>query len=357
MKVITFGTVTIHYCYPISLSLSCFCSYIFNSYYINVQNQTPRRLNLIFLDTLSLIVCGLFGLISKERSNTKLKMNSLPKANLAFHFSGLIIITAFFHCSSFFLLLSITFSLEFGKIIQVIICLFLCKLTLKIPIFKHHYISIAFDLLISIIMMIIRICYDFPLFTIRGYLSEVVSTLVYYTVYTSMEIYEKYIMTIFLIPPYFLLFFKGITQLIIIVFLFGICSLFTNGTEVINIGEMYNAPLGQVLLVFMSYLSLNIFRIQTIFNYSPSYRYVADIAVVLYICIYTLIFGGDISKKLYVLFIVLNILIIIGILVYQEIIMINVCGMSDYTKTKIDERAEKEENIVKEELNSSSFLE
>ena len=114
-----------------------------------------------------------------------------------------------------------------------------------------------------------------------------------------------------------------------------------------------------ILIGFLfSYLVYHILRIQIINKYSPAYRYVSDILSQLILFIIDLI---SIKPSydyvwLYILVILLYVMIIIGMLVYQEVIVIHLWGLDENTTNIIKRRVEMDENnfesIIEESLNT-----
>ena len=75
MKFITLGSITVQYLYPVSLSFACFLQYMFSSYYtIDNNKDKAKRFSSIIIDTITLLICGLFGVIYKNCSNIKISI-------------------------------------------------------------------------------------------------------------------------------------------------------------------------------------------------------------------------------------------------------------------------------------------
>ena len=151
-----------------------------------------------------------------------------------------------------------------------------------------------------------------------------------------MEVYEKYIMQKFFIPPYFLLFFEGVLQSIVLAIGWIILYLSPKDSirkEILNYDSMTNNLF--YIPLFVVYLGLNIVRIHTIFIYTPVYRYVADIAVIFYLFIFSFFEKNEMSIQMNIIFLVCYLLIIFGILVFQEIIVINAFGLNKDTQKQI----------------------
>ena len=186
-------------------------------------------------------------------------------------------------------------------------------------------------------MLVIKVLHNHFPFT--DVLFQILSEVPFYSLYSLMEVYEKYIMNKFFIPPYFLLFFKGVVSLII----FSPISfaIFSSTIRRIFENEIKNIKILKMILYVLMAFSLNAFRIQTIFIYNPAYRYIADILSLFYLFALTFKRNSFSLTNGFIL-IICHLLILFGILVYQEVIIINVWGMNLNTQKQINIRADKE---------------
>ena len=301
---------------------------------------------LILINILSLLLCGILELIIQYRSATKIKYLNKINLKALLLFICLVIISFSFQIMQLipFLQKFNYYSfvvVDFSKNIQIVVCIILSHFFLTIINYKHHYVSVIFTSFISFIMLVIKVLHNQMPF--QEVFLEILSVFPYYSLYALIEVYEKYMMNKFSIPPYFLLFFKGVISLIIVSFISF--AFFSPTIRTIFEDEIKNIKIIQVILyVFMTF-SLNVFRIQTIFIYTPAYRYVADILSVFYIFAFTFK-RNSYSFTNGFLLIICYLLILFGILVYQEVIIINVWEMNLNTQKQINIRADKEQDIT-----------
>lgn len=363
MQLFTFEKLTIHYLYPILLSVSLVFLSILNNQYNHVESKgilVPSIFICSFLNIISMIICGLIQVGYMYFTKTKIKMYKIllndKWKQLLIHLIGISLIAAGI-IAIFISIPQTDFGkriIEFNKCMQMLLCYFLCYFVLGIKQFKHHKIS-----------LIILFILSFFIFPMKGKihlginsdnrvnLPEFLIYILYYLLYCSMEVYEKYLMQYLFVPPYLVLFFKGLVLLVIFSIAWLILELI-HYNILLNYSEMFrNIP---ILICFLfSYLLYHILRIQTINKYSPSYRYVSDILSQLVIFIIDCI---SIKPKndvlLYILVSILYVMIILGMLVYQEVIVMHFWGMDENTTNIIKRRAEMDEkdfeNMIDDEL-------
>ena len=363
MQLFTFEKLTIHYLYPILLSVSLVFLSILNNQYNHVESKgilVPSIFICSFLNIISMIICGLIQVGYMYFTKTKIKMYKIllndKWKQLLIHLIGISLIAAGI-IAIFISVPQTDFGkriIEFNKCMQMLLCYFLCYFVLGIKQFKHHKIS-----------LIILFILSFFIFPMKGKihlginsdnrvnLPEFLIYILYYLLYCSMEVYEKYLMQYLFVPPYLVLFFKGIVLLVIFSIAWVILELI-HYNILLNYSEMFrNIP---ILICFLfSYLLYHILRIQTINKYSPSYRYVSDILSQLVIFIIDCI---SIKPKndvlLYILVSILYVMIILGMLVYQEVIVMHFWGMDENTTNIIKRRAEMDEkdfeNMIDDEI-------
>ena len=132
----------------------------------------------------------------------------------------------------------------------------------------------------------------------------------------------------------------------LLVFLFDI------ETDAWNFNAMFDTNKVLILLIIVFNLLLNIFRILTIQCYNPLYRYVADVLVLFYLFIQhsETIFTHSVSFG--IIYGIGLLIIIISILIYQEIIIIKICGMDKDTSKQINQRGHTD-FLTNEILNNS----
>ena len=349
MTLFTFGQVSLQYLYPLLLSLSCYSQFFSFKKYIEQKGDKTennvRSLTLVncLLDVISLLFCGILALVSYFCiRKKKYKCSAIFKQNkcstLFFHFCGYSFINLSTFATNFLYNDISSVFIELTKSIQIIFCILICFLLLKIKNYKHHYLSIIISFLASIGIFILKWIYFREE---KDTIKNMFSLLPHYFSYSMMEAYEKYIMQNLYFPPYLVLFFKGIIGLFLYVFACPV--IYSINKEMIDVAffSLKSSLKSKWLyLLLISCFLLNIFRMLTIHFYNPIYRYVADILVLLYLFIEVFPDYNQ-GSPIFVLIIygILLLIILFSILVYQEIIIINVWGLDKNTSKQIIKRA------------------
>ena len=120
MKFITLGSITVQYLYPVSLSFACFLQYLFYYHYsIKNKKDKAKRFSNIIIDTITLLICGFFGVVYKKCSNIQIPIKVICKGKIILHFVGLMIITVLAKIFPFFNTSYQQYTLDFLKIVQV----------------------------------------------------------------------------------------------------------------------------------------------------------------------------------------------------------------------------------------------
>lgn len=354
MKVFTFGNITKHYWYPVLLSISCYCQFLSKEIYLSVKDIkqiNSRKFFMNSIDIFSLITCGILALLSNKSSKSTFERKQRFNFKIILHFLGIITLTCTQIIIANILVVYEYSMIEISKTIQIIICMVLCFFFLKINNYKHHYVAIGVIFIISVIMCGIKLSYNTPIFSLDK-LKLFGQSILFYFFYTSMEVYEKFIMKYYFVSPYTLLFFKGICELIIMIGISIVLYCVEDyRKEFLDYSSMVKSPFTIILLFFCCFV-LNIFRIQTINIYTPVYRFVADIAAVFFIFITSLIVPNTMILPIgfRILFVLFYIFIFIGIFVFQELIIINVLGMNENTLKQINLRGVTENSKVQKML-------
>ena len=287
-----------------------------------------------------MLLCGILQLISMQSNKTKEKKFELfgeNKRKQFFHLINLSLL-ALITNSLLFCVISSELTIEISKSNQIVMCLILSYLCLNIKNYKHHYVSIIVVYIISAL-----ICISKLIINSNEKLTIIDISLVqlFYFLYTSMEVYEKWIMRNYIFPPYLLLFCKGITSLLLysILWIIFYCIPYMK-TQYID----YNYIFSNIFYLFLNLIfsfSLHIFRIQTLFIFTPTYRYIADISVLFYLFLFRLN-TVKYSPLVFILFCIGYIMIICSICIYMEIFILNIWGMNENTLKQINLRADNE---------------
>ena len=177
---------------------------------------------------------------------------------------------------------------------------------------------------------------------------------------------EKYLMENKYITIFEILFYEGCVEFCINLVVFAISFIFLRITEdgikkIVLFGvnvqyftEFYTAFSDNLVLCILEVLAnfviegiIELFLIMTLFYLNPNYCYVSDIVSILLIWILEMIkLGfGEFIKQYWPLSILGYFTILIGALIYNEIIIIYICGLEHNTKKEIRNRAGNNEEI------------
>ena len=224
---------------------------------------------------------------------------------------------------------------------------------LKQKLYKHHFASSAIIAFILIILFIITVFY------MKG--SDIFYSLIFYLFlslcFGSYDVLGKKYMIQFIKTPYFLMFIIGITNIIFLIIfeLFAynlnseISGIFISfGNNIKNAGDFFLFILD---IIIQWIWNLGIWL--TIYYLTPCHYFMSE-----YISeyIYYMIKAYDNSAEFYstlniVIFSISFFINFFCCLIFNEVIIINYLGLDFNTKKRIQERVNKDENNLKNELN------
>ena len=224
-------------------------------------------------------------------------------------------------------------------------------------VYRHHYLS----LLIDIIFLVALIIYDiFEIKEWKDYLYLLMRIIVAF-LYAFEDAYAKILLSFNSISPYMYLLYRGIC-VNILAFLYSFVFIFVKIPDedgkkscvFTRFWKLYDYKLNilfYTILFFIEYLRhLNVFLI--IDKFSMIHLAVANIfghiATLLISTIYDMYGNESQSKKIGLFFAKISIyfIIIISILIYNEFIILNFCGLQKYTKLFL-------QKVAKNEINQS----
>ena len=345
-KIFSIGSVSYKLLYPLFLTFCCFGSYITKTFLIPHTERTSFNSILTFIvHTFSLLPFGIITLIlNKYYSKTgRIKETQFNKKKLSLLLLIISVVeilqyVSFHYSNPFENEKQNTYQfVSLFKVLQLIFTMIICIFLFKNQLYRHHYISGGFALFFVTILTIIECLYN----TI-GYNVRII--LLYFLGYIFnciQEIIEKWIMQFLLVKPFTLLFYEGL-------FLFGFFIVFlivilSCSFQVFNFSFLWN-NIGWCFLLMFFDMALMFTKIQTLFYYSPTHRFAADIIVIFYLYIFALSIGGSSSIVSSILVGVLLILIIISVVIFNEIIIVHVLNMDENTTSAIVERSDNEHN-------------
>lgn len=237
---------------------------------------------------------------------------------------------------------------------------FVCILTitwLKLPLYRHHYAGL---IIISVGFIIFSIPSLFNKLNIQD-IYIICLSLGGNVIYSILEIMEKWMMDFKFISPFETVGIQGMFGFIILSFI----SIFKSNW--ISYSDFKKEEIKDIIAYVFASTGYNIFNHLTNKNLGPSHRVICDCFISIVTIIYTIV--SKISQdKLYIT--ILGIMLIfIGIILYNEVIIINCCKIDENTKIKIDNRITEENNkidlLIKERLtniteeptmNNNSFI-
>ena len=243
-------------------------------------------------------------------------------------------------------------SLNSTLIFNIIFIFLFSKIMLHTNFFRHNYFSLIIDIICLIVLItfdVIEIIYDtgdkaiiiiYILIKIFGIL-----------LYSIEDVLAKIIFLYHYYNPYTLLLYKSIftfCYLIIFTFPFIFIELNDEKGEKQNVFVMIGNIFKEwenilfVILFIVSSFFYNIIILKIIDSFSPNHFVIAKVLENFGIIILDIIINGAASQKYLSVKIILNILLIFSSLIYNEFLVINICGLSKNTKLFLNYEAQLE---------------
>ena len=243
-------------------------------------------------------------------------------------------------------------SLNSTLIFNIIFIFLFSKIMLHTNFFRHNYFSLIIDIICLIVLItfdVIEIIYDtgdkaiiiiYILIKIFGIL-----------LYSIEDVLSKIIFLYHYYNPYTLLLYKSIftfCYLIIFTFPFIFIELNDEKGEKQNVFVMIGNIFKEwenilfVILFIVSSFFYNIIILKIIDSFSPNHFVIAKVLENFGIIILDIIINGAASQKYLSVKIILNILLIFSSLIYNEFLVINICGLSKNTKLFLNYEAQLE---------------
>ena len=235
---------------------------------------------------------------------------------------------------------------------------FLSKLIFKEPFYKHQKVSISI-VGVGFIFILCRNYIDIQFQGIVYYISFIITQIIY----SFKQLLDKYMMDKLYLSAFLILFYQGLAGLIISFILIGIASFtpcynnwnFCEGTYVetfSNFADIYSEELSQFFyigLLLISSMFLNILLMLTKKYFTATHRSVADTlnafcAWILLLCSSNNPIGGWKTKN--ILDIIGYMIMLLGCLMYNEIIILHVFKLDEGTKYAIMMRGDNESKAI-----------
>ena len=211
----------------------------------------------------------------------------------------------------------------------------LSTLILHLPIYRHHYLSLA----INIILLIVFLIFDILKITEAKEIIFGLKRIISLVLYSLEDIYAKILLSYDSISPYTYLFYRGI-YLNILSLLYSIIFIFVKLPDekgvksciFTRLWKVYEHRLNillYIILLFVNYLfNQNVLLI--IDKFSPIHYAVGTVLETFGSIIITT-FDGKVEVGEFFIKFVIYFISILAALIYNEIIVLNFCGFQKYT--------------------------
>ena len=225
------------------------------------------------------------------------------------------------------------------------------------PVYKHHYLSLAINIIFLIVLVVFDII-DLVETKDNYYFLYAVLKIIIAILFSFEDVYAKVLLSLGSFSPYIYLLYRGMfvnsfALLFSIIFIFVKLPDEKGEKSIVftRIWKIYenklNIFLYIILFIFMYLLNLNIFLI--IDKFSPIHFAVASIIYNSIGLIISCIYGQEDLKEFFMKLAVYFILII-SALIYNEIIILNFCGLQKYTNFYLHKQANEDirQTIIKD---------
>ena len=251
-------------------------------------------------------------------------------------------------------------------IINVINIFIISKIILHSHFYRHH----SFSILLNLICLMVLIIVD--LYNIMNFPGDLLFQFIYIIIKILSSILysiEDVLVKVLIISYYFhafdILLVKAIFQIfynIIFNFPFIFIKLKTKDEERENvftmIGKIYEDKIN-ILITFI-YAGISFIYNSTIFKiideFSPNHFAIAKVLENFGTLMLNIILEGASKQKNLIMNLIIYIILIFAALVYNEFLIINICGLSRYTKYFLDFEAENEISMIGK-LYNNDFIE
>lgn len=231
-----------------------------------------------------------------------------------------------------------------------------CRIILGTFFYKHHYFSMIINCGIFIILTAFDIHYIFKNISFKEVL-YFIFLIIQTVAYSFEDVLNKIALTKESLSPYSLLFFKGLLEipllLITTAIVLPIQDAFNDFKSLDNSYKKYVLVRRAIFIVFNIFRS--IFLVKVIDTFSSQHLSILKVLESIFMFLFFLIDGQYDKTKYYIPVISISFFItIFTSLIYNEILVVNLCGLQDYTKHGIEVQAEKDLRDAVSEINEMS---
>ena len=224
---------------------------------------------------------------------------------------------------------------------------------LKLKYYRHHFVGVCL-ICCAVIINIVQQLIDHD-FKIEGFQNEkaiitIISFFGFQISTTVVECSEKYIMHYYYLDPYLILTLEGLFGIVIMPILFPlyvfIDEKYTYRGLLIAFSEVFSktpkliASIGFILTIF----GFNVFRLLTNNAFGPCYRTIADLLGLFFDWVFELSVLLPLGKSKphefwhYIYEFLCYLIILLGLLIFLELLRLKFCKLNLYTIQEIDKR-------------------
>ena len=247
---------------------------------------------------------------------------------------------------------------DISCVINILSKFLLSRLILKTYFYKHHYLSLGINILFLIILCILEIIeMEHTLVNVLYSITRIFTTICY----SLGDIIGKRALIEEFLSPYSLLLYKGLYEIFILL-IFSIPFIFIERDDEIVFSKMIlfmNS--GKKIMFNIFYMISNfvydIFIWIIIDRFSPNDRSMASVIEAITDKIFILIFQtSKFVENLFfsIMSIIIYFILTIGICIHNEIIIVNVFGLNEYTKKRIQKKGDEDYEQARARTNSTA---
>ena len=369
MGFVQLGEISTSLLYPLGMCVTCIINVITQSILLSTDfSKHPFFLVwLMFLGEASNIIIYIIQRLRAPNKDThqydkKLKVNRtgiLPRKNKCT--VVLIIICLFILDTTTSYILFVTRENEVRvellmKLLSTLLTVFLTILVLKYKYYKHHILGL---IIVSVALISMTIV-DVVIYK-KEKNSDLLMAILFFLTYlfsSVQEVFEKYLIDIKFVNPFALLAFEGFGGLITtscLLLVFSYVGCFSSAICETNLEKIWTLIFDNteililILIMYVSIAIFNSFRILTNQHYTPTHRSISDsiasfLAWILKLTIPYFSNNTTVKdKEDYIkntIIGILYVIMIIGVLIFLEIIILTFCDLDRNTKEKINARQE-----------------
>ena len=340
----------------IDILISIYRIFIDESYYFSIENMIKKEFNHINLQAVSDLCAGFLVLstylrMKKVNQKEEQKIVEKVKRQLSRRYKYIYLFLVSFleficRCIDFFLLIFFGKSpVKIEQIIRlipvdIITRIVLSRRVLKLSLFRHHYFSLGLVILGFLLMSFceFRAITEYELNSLPYFIFIIIKNILI----PLEDVYNKILLTEKFLLPHYLMFWRGLFNCIILS-LFSLCFIlpgvikfdFITQNEKLNIAIYL---LHKIIFIILYFCRAFIY-LKVIDVFSPQHVAFCNAAFYLYLFILWKIKNKD-KFYLSILDSFSLILIIFATLIFNELLIINACGLNNNTK----------KNFIKKEM-------